>query len=205
MSDDVSVLTLQDVLDRLSIFETMNKNLQMWLEILSESNTDLTQRVNELEQLTDKAVKSAVDKVAAKSEIFEKYKTGFVKTNPHERDGSDFSDLELVFWASYILKDIPNRREKLNPTEGYKRVGRVSAMVKFFKQLALDKGAKSDEQAEKWARERSKQFIEFMLLNVTNQGEPLNFYQATSDWALNNYQGHFATWQFVKDVEDVPA
>ena len=188
----------------LTVLAQRVRNLETVLGFLTENWSDMTEQLDELrKQLTAKRTAGLLKDISS-DEKLEIYKRGFMDKRPHENDGSDFTDLDLVMWSSYILKDTP-RREKLNYTEAYKRLKRIRALVLFFTEYAVENGKLDSEKAVIWARRRAKQFLEYVLTVVKIKDKPADFWQATSDWAINHFSTEVGEWQKLSKYDDVPA
>lgn len=195
-------LSAGDVLAEIAAYKTRIENLESVIVLLTENNCDLSDRISALEDAMMARSRKEFEKHVKGEEKLEEYKRGFMEKRPFENDGADFTNVDLVLWASYVLKDTP-RREKVNYTELFKRLKRINAILKFFKEWATDRG-QEEAAADLWAKKRTKQFIEYMLRHILVKGEHLNFWQATSDWAINNYHEDFATWQTLSKYDDKP-
>jgi hypothetical protein len=160
----------------------------------------LEKRVEVLEERRKKATKSGI----SAEELLLELKLDFQQSDPYRRN-DPFNNDELVIWSSFIIQQT-SRREKLVFTEFVKRKKKIKELVAFFIDRAKALGGMDDEAAEKWARIRAKDFLEYMLLGVKlKSGDYVNFWQATSAWAMNNYSDKVATWQQAKRLGDEPA
>lgn len=164
-------------------------------------NELMEKRLEVLEERRKKATKSGLHA----EELLTELKLDFQKSDPYRRD-DPFNDDELTIWCNYILQLTP-RREILVFTEFVKRKKKIKEVVKFYiDYLAANHPDYPEDKRDNWARVRTKDFLEFMLLGVTlPSGDKLNFWQATSAWALNNYSDKVATWQQAKRLGDDPA
>lgn len=157
----------------------------------------LEERISDLEKKRQRETKN-YNINAAK---FDEFKRDFQAGNPHNRT-DPFSIEELVLWASYILKDGP-RREILNHTEFYKRVKSVKKIIEYYKAPLVEQ-SRLETDADILARLRTRDYLEFTLLSVKVGGENIGFWQATSDWALNQFGNEVGSWQKYKDLPDEP-
>lgn len=198
-TDDVGGLSV--LLQYINELHARTWNLETSLLFCTEAMTLLEKRVETLEDILSKVSKTSIDKAVTAEEKLNTYKKQFNESYPLQRSGEDFTLFEFVLWASWVVRNDPKRRDVLNSTEAFKRIKAVKKLIDNFKTIAPEKS-----DAEKWAKIRTKDFLEMMLLSVTQQDdEPIRFWQATSDWAFNNYRNHVATWKQVRDFDDSPA
>lgn len=186
---------------------------------LEDFHMTIEDRINSLETEVE-LLRAIVDelrekrrKTAAKEfsdlERLQEQKQNFLNTFPHKRAGDDFTNVELVFWASYILSQT-NRREKLDSTaEVFKRAHKLQAVIDHFKHDFIERLELNDEDAEKAARVRTKDYLEMVLLShpefKTRDGMvPMTFYPAISDWAISQWGSQVGSWQQKRDIEDRP-
>lgn len=190
---------------------TINENdLETRLEELEQRYTEnLEQRLAAVEERLDKLSVKATKK--AKSEFTSAMKLAeakqiFLDSRPHDRT-DPFTDWELVFWASYLLSKT-SRREKLdNVAEVAKRAVKIKGLVEHFSRQYYEANVPnvSGEDADIWARNKVKLFLEMVLLQYPKAGDkPMVFYMAVSDWAVNTFGSKLASWQQVSKFEDKP-
>lgn len=159
----------------------------------------------EIEDLKEKQRKKAKKEFTDQMKL-EDLKRDFIESNPESRT-DPFTNWELVFWAGFVLSNT-NRREKIDSiAEVAKRGYRIQGIVDFFKE-SYDG---DDEIANAWARNKTKYYLEYVLLNYptfTSKGgatTAMTFYVATSDWAVNNWHSRVSKWVQERSIEDKPA
>lgn len=182
--------------DQNKFTEVSVNNLSLLEQILQRLD-GIESRLNDLEKKRQADTKR-YNINAAK---FSEFKSDFMASNPHSRTDA-FSVEELVLWASYIRKDSP-RKEVLNHTEFFKRIKSIRRVIAYYKEHYIGKG-QSEQDAEINAHYRTRDYLEFTILSVKIQGEHIGFWQATSEWALNQFGMEVASWQKYKDLEDIP-
>jgi len=137
------------------------------------------------------------------------HKQDFIDSNPEERT-DPFTNFELVFWASYILRKTP-RREKIDTyAEIGKRVKRIKEVIKFF--VDSPNLSEIDEtEKENRARKMTKDFLEYVLTEIPEYKKgtemvPMTFWPAVSDWSISNNISKMLQWQRDRKLDkyDVP-
>jgi hypothetical protein len=137
------------------------------------------------------------------------HKQDFIDSNPEERT-DPFTNFELVFWASYILRKT-SRREKIDTyAEIGKRVKRIKEVIKFF--VDSPNLSEIDEtEKENHARRMTKDFLEYVLTEIPEYKKgtemvPMTFWPAVSDWSISNNISKMLQWQRDRKLDkyDVP-
>lgn len=175
-------------------------------DILKINFTVLESRIDELEQQVSGFLEKQVKKTRSENNSrmwLETAKSDFLESEP-ERRTDPFTDHELVFWSSYVLRDTP-RKEKLTAfSEIGKRAKRIKELVKFFSDK-YSGHLKTEKEKDAYARQLIKAFLQHFLTRFTTfgkEGKPNNFWVATSDWAINNYSQNIEMYQQISHLPD---
>ena len=163
-------------------------------------------RLNALDEKRKKTAKGEFNGLALLTEM----KQAFLDTHPHERD-TPFDDNELVFWSFYVLSGT-GREQRLT---SYKELNRRKKAIKWIVDAYKNKAEQDihvpKENAEVWARNKAKLYIEFMLTSIklynkkTGTEEFATIYQIASDWIFNQYAQRLVSWQQIQNLNDSPA
>jgi len=171
--------------------------------VISAFNTELENIHRDLNDLKQKREKRDRGEFTSSLQLAQ-MKLDFAQSAPHIRK-DPFTDWELVFWATYILKDTTRREMLESIGEVAKRAKRIQMIVKHYKDILLEKGVE-DKEAEARARIRTKDFIEFVLLSYPTAGDkPMTFYLMASPWAVNSFGSKLGSWQQAHSIMDIPA
>lgn len=165
----------------------------MILEDILEKIDQLEQRISVLE--TEKLVKRKrnVDYLAS----LQSEKKNFIDSKPELREDI-FTDVELVFWISYLLVKTKYREKIDSWSEIGKRRAKIKSVLEFFRL------SRNDAESRIVAKDYFEYIISIIDEVLFNKEKGNVFYVITSDWALTTYSHNVKDWKIEKQLKDVP-
>lgn len=159
-----------------------------------------------LKALEEKRAKAAHTEYNANVALAEE-KQKFLDTFPTESDPDNWPDTWFTLWYSYLramhYKKFPDALNSYVEVAKRTKKG-IRKILDYYRQVALNSKL-AEDVIDIFAKRRTKQFIEYMLLAVEIPGQtcPL-FWQVCSEWALTTYGDKLSTWQKLEKLEDKP-
>lgn len=147
---------------------------------MEDYTTKLEKRVVELEKrmvLHEEKRKAATRNMGT----LEMEKADFLASKPDERV-DPFGEVELVFWASYVVRNTARREKLANYAEVGKRRKKIKELIAHFGEKYGD-----GENNGVVGRQMTKVYLRHVLAIEKFGDKVNNFWLSTSDFAVNRY------------------